>query len=154
VTLSLGPTSTLEKLTLNGWLYQPPESGPRLGVAVATGASASIFTVAVFVDPLAAPVLPRPSVAVHEMLCVPFPAIETVREPELSGPSVVPLAESLQVIAVTPDGSVALTVPVTGTWDPLKNPAWPLGTAGRVKTTTGGAESADAIVQHCDAPGD
>ena len=83
-------------------------------MAVTVGASTSILTVPVFDDPLAAPLLPAPSVAVHEMLCVPFPLIVTVREFEMRGP-IRPLAESVQLMAVIPEGSTALTLPVTGT---------------------------------------
>ena len=92
--------------------------------------------------------------AVHEMLWVPFPVTDTLRELDTSGPSVRPLPESVQLMALTPEGSVALTLPVTGTCEPLKYPAWPLGAEGSVSVTTGAAPSAAAIVQHWDAPGD
>jgi len=108
-----------------------------------SGATVSIFTATgIAVEPAAAPTLPGVSVAVQLIECVPSPVILNVRFPVVAvsasnKPSVMPLNVSVHVIAVTSDGSVPSTVPVTVV---LYHPA-PFADESNVNVTTGGSES-------------
>jgi len=93
----------------------------------------------VFVEPGAAPLLPTLSVAVQTTLCVPSP--ETLRVAVAVG---VPIPDSLlrlapvQLIDITFEASLAVTVPVTG--ELLNQPLLPSGD-GKVTNTEGGVVS-------------
>src|SRR5207247_7626825 len=101
-------------------------------------------------EPDPAALFEAPSVAVQEMLCVPSPVTDRVRlavpvPPPVRDPIVKPPRESVQLIAVTFDGSVAVTVPVAG--EVLNQPLFPLGL--KLIATSGGTTSVtdtDAVV--------
>ena len=111
------------------------------------GAVVSIFIVAVLLEPGPAPLLGGLALSVAVQLTLLVPSLETVRVPlALVVPvPVTPLSTAPeQLIDATFEGSVAVTVPVTG--EVLNQPLLPLG-VGKVTVTTGAVMSETVIAK-------
>src|SRR6266545_2667361 len=131
-------------------LYQPLAAGEAgVMLAVIVGAVASIRTLAVLLEPAAAPLLAglAPSVAVHSMLWVPLPLTDVVAlafivPMPVTASSASGDPPSVHDNAATLEGSVAVTMPTTGTSFALNQPLWPAGGDGKLTSTRGGSLSA------------
>jgi len=131
-------------------LYQPLAAGEAgVMLAVIVGAVASIRTLAVLLEPAAAPLLAglAPSVAVHSMLWVPSPLTDVVALAFIVPSPVTPSSvrgdpPSVHDSDATFEGSVAVTMPTTGTSFALNQPLWPAGGDGKLTSTRGGSLSA------------
>jgi len=109
------------KLTVTLVLFQPYVLAGGAVAPVMVGGTVSMLTVAVLAEPIAAPTFPTPSVAAQLMLFVPLAEALSVWlavavPPPVSAPSMKPPRLFEQVILVTLEGSVTVTLPSTGTW--------------------------------------
>ena len=149
-----------ETLTGTGtWeaFHRPPwPAGGDPAETVICGGVDCTLTVPVSIDPVAAPALPAPSVALHRIACAPLEEteIEPVRPVcvDVCPLTVMGAPLSVHESAVTPAGLVAEMGIETGSCVPLplKKPFCPVGGVGAVTVTCGGVPRMLTVAVICE----